>query len=724
VASRLAVLVASAYSAENVERLNMLDLASAQERITALLTQIAQYDHQYYVLDAPSISDNEYDGLYRQLVELEIQFPKLVAPGSPTQRVSGSASDVFKSVPHRQAMLSLSNVFSADELIAFDKRIRDELDVEAVEYAVEPKFDGLAITLTYENGVFVQGATRGDGYTGENVTHNLRTIRAIPTELAVEEPPALLEVRGEVLMFKRDFALLNKAQEKAEAKLFANPRNAAAGSLRQLNPEITATRPLSFFAYGLGEAQGIPELKSHTEAMDYLEELRFPVCDLRASVKGSQAAQAYYHNIGEKRAKLAFDIDGVVYKVNIFSQQNELGFVSRAPRWAIAHKFPAEEATTMVDDITVQVGRTGAITPVARLAPVFVGGVTVTNATLHNEDEILRKDIRIGDTVIVRRAGDVIPEVASVLLEKRPVDARTFAMPASCPECGSYIERPEGEAVARCIGGLYCPAQRKQAITHFASRRGMDIEGLGDKLVSQLVDADLLKAVSDMYSLTVGQLADLERMAQKSAQNVVDAITKSKETTLARFIYALGIRNVGEATAKDLTNYFGGLDKLLSASVEDLLAVNDVGPIVAESILRFLAEPHNKQTIQSMRMMGVAWQEHDGKQQANGILQGKTLVLTGTLPTMSRDDAKEVIEAAGGKVSSSISKKTHYLVAGAEAGSKLEKAISLDVTVLNEKGLQALLRGAATNTALDKPETTETEAKASEVTDNQQKDLF
>ncbi|MEO1947416.1 MAG: NAD-dependent DNA ligase LigA, partial [Methylophilaceae bacterium] len=655
---------------------------------------------------------------------LETQFPELVAPGSPTQRVSGSASDVFKSVPHRQAMLSLNNVFATDELIAFDKRIRDELDVEAVEYAVEPKFDGLAITLTYENGVFVQGATRGDGYTGENVTHNLRTIRAIPTELAVENPPALLEVRGEVLMFKRDFALLNKAQEKVEAKLFANPRNAAAGSLRQLNPEITATRPLSFFAYGLGEAQGIPELKSHTEAMDYLEQLRFPVCNLRASVKGSQAVQAYYDNIGEKRANLAFDIDGVVYKVNVFSQQNELGFVSRAPRWAIAHKFPAEEATTMVNDITVQVGRTGAITPVARLTPVFVGGVTVTNATLHNEDEILRKDIRIGDTVIVRRAGDVIPEVASVLLEKRPADARAFAMPASCPECGSHIERPEDEAVARCIGGLCCPAQRKQAITHFASRRGMDIEGLGDKLVSQLVDADLLKAVSDMYSLTVEQLADLERMAQKSAQNVVDAITKSKETTLARFIYALGIRNVGEATAKDLTNHFGSLDKLLSASVEDLLAVNDVGPIVAESILKFLAEPHNKQTIQSMRTMGVIWEEHDGKQKANGILQGKTLVLTGTLPTMSRDDAKEAIEAAGGKVSGSISKKTHYLVAGAEAGSKLEKAISLDVTVLNEEGLQAILRDAATNPVLDKPETTETEAKVSEVTDKQQKDLF
>lgn len=716
-ALRLAVLAVCVYST------SMLDLATAQEQVTQLLTKIAQYDYEYYVLDTPSINDNEYDGLYRQLVELETQFPELVAPDSPTQRVSGSASDVFKSVTHRQAMLSLNNVFAIDELTAFDKRIRDGLGVESVEYAVEPKFDGLAITLTYENGMFVQGATRGDGYTGENVTHNLRTIRAIPAKLAIANPPALLEVRGEVLMFKEDFARLNKTQEKAGAKLFANPRNAAAGSLRQLDPEITATRPLSFFAYGLGEAQGVPDLKSHTEAMDYLEQLRFPVCDLRATVSGSQAVQAYYDDIGEKRANLAFDIDGVVYKVNAFSQQNELGFVSRAPRWAIAHKFPAEEATTVVDDITVQVGRTGAITPVARLKPVFVGGVTVTNATLHNEDEMLRKDIRIGDTVIVRRAGDVIPEVASVVLEKRPADARIFSMPTRCPECDSHIERPEDEAVARCTGGLYCPAQRKQAITHFASRRAMDIEGLGDKLVSQLVEADLLKAVSDMYSLTVEQLSDLERMAQKSAQNVVDAISKSKQTTLARFIYALGIRNVGEATAKDLANHFGSLDKLLHANVEDLINVNDVGPIVAESILQFLAEPHNTQTIQAMRTMGVVWEEHDGQQQANGVLQGKTLVLTGTLPTMSRDDAKALIEAAGGKVSGSVSKKTHYVVAGAEAGSKLEKAIGLGVTVLDEAGLQALLKEVATNMTLAASESTAVEIE-SEVIDNQQKDLF
>jgi len=442
----------------------MLTLAAAREQITELRTKILQYDAEYYDLDSPSISDNEYDGLYRQLVDLENQFPELISPESPTQRVSGRASEVFSSVTHKQAMLSLNNVFEFDELRAFDKRIRDGLAVDAVEYAVEPKFDGLAITLTYENGVFVQGATRGDGYTGENVTHNLRTIKTIPDKLQMDNPPALLEVRGEVLMFKHDFQQLNAEQERLGAKLFANPRNAAAGSLRQLDSVITATRPLSFFAYGLGAANGIPELKSHSEAMDYLNNLGLPVCDLRATVTGFDAVHAYYEKIGQQRAGLAFDIDGVVYKVNNFAQQASLGFVSRAPRWAIAHKFPAEEATTVVEDITVQVGRTGAITPVARLKPVFVGGVTVTNATLHNEDEMRRKDIHIGDTVIVRRAGDVIPEVVSVVMEKREPDTKLFNMPATCPECDSHIERPEDEAVARCTGGLYCPAQRKQAI--------------------------------------------------------------------------------------------------------------------------------------------------------------------------------------------------------------------------------------------------------------------
>lgn len=702
----------------------MLTIDEARKQVIALRNEIAQYDYEYYVLDTPSVSDNTYDGLYRQLVDLETQFPSLVTTDSPTQRVSGSASDMFNSVTHRQAMLSLNNVFSDQELAAFDKRVCDGLNLEAVEYAVEPKFDGLAITLTYENGKLVQGATRGDGYTGENVTHNLRTIRAIPTSLVIESPPALLEVRGEVLMFKRDFERLNAAQANIGGKLFANPRNAAAGSLRQLDASITATRPLRFFAYGLGVAEGIPPLKSHAEAMDYLEKLRFPVSSLRSVVHGYDGLLDYYRGIGEKRASLAFDIDGVVYKVNSFVQQETLGFVSRAPRWAIAHKFPAEEAITVVEDITVQVGRTGAITPVARLKPVFVGGVTVTNATLHNEDEVRRKDIQIGDTVVVRRAGDVIPEVVSVLLDQRPTNTKQFVMPKTCPECDSHIERPEDEAVARCTGGLYCPAQRKQAITHFASRRAMDIEGLGEKLVDQLVEADIVHSVADIYRLSVDVLADLERMAQKSAQNVVDAINKSKTTTLARFIYALGIRNVGEATAKDLANHFGRLERLTKASVDDLLSVHDVGPIVAESITQFFSEPHNMQTIDAMLSLGVSWPEHDGKQEADGVLKGKTFVLTGTLPTMSRDEAKALIEEAGGKVSGSVSKKTDYVVAGAEAGSKLEKASNLGIQILDESQLIAIL---SAESASEKSPATNNDLKESDMInemDNQQKDLF
>lgn len=668
-----------------------MSIDAAREKIAALLRELAQHDHAYYVLDDPIVSDGEYDGLYRQLVALETQFPALVSPSSPTQRVSGTPSDAFENVAHKQAMLSLNNVFVTEELQAFDTRITEGLDTNEVVYAVEPKFDGLAITLTYENGIFVQGATRGDGYTGENVTHNIRTMRCIPTKLPIDHPPALVEVRGEILMFKKDFEQLNANQQEAGDKLFANPRNAAAGSLRQLDPKITATRPLSFFAYGLGASEGVPTLSSHTEAMHYLEQLNFPVCDLRQTVTGLAGLIAYYKQIGEQRPDLAFDIDGVVYKVDEFAQQNTLGFVSRAPRWAIAHKFPAEEATTTVEDITVQVGRTGAITPVARLHPVFVGGVTVTNATLHNEDEMRRKDIRIGDTVIVRRAGDVIPEVVSVIQEKRPNNVQTFQMPTHCPECDSHIERPQDEAVARCTGGLFCPAQRKQAISHFASRRAMDIEGFGEKLIDQLVEANMLQSVADVYRLTAPQLADLERMAEKSAQNVVDAITNSKNTTLARFIYALGIRNVGEVTAKDLSNHFGRLEKLKNANVDELLSVNDVGPIVAESILQFLSEPHNTDAINAMVALGVNWEEHDGLQKQSGALAGKTLVLTGTLPSMSRDEAQLKIETAGGKVSSSVSKKTDYVVAGTEAGSKLEKASRLGIRILDEEALLTLL---------------------------------
>ena len=690
----------------------MLDLATAQKQVAELAAEIARHDYQYYVLDAPSISDSEYDGLYRQLVDLEQQFPELITIDSPTQRVGGSASSAFESVTHRQAMLSLNNAFADDELTAFDKRIRDALGVETVTYAVEPKFDGLAITLSYENGMFVQGATRGDGYTGENATHNLRTIRAIPTKLDTPNPPQLLEVRGEVLMLKRDFEQLNMNQEKAGAKIFANPRNAAAGSLRQLDPQITATRPLHFFAYGLGEAIGVPKLGSHAEAMQYLADFRFPVSDLRVVKQGAQGLRDYYQAIGAKRPNLPFDIDGVVYKVNNFAQQNELGFVSRAPRWAIAHKYPAEEAKTVVEDINVQVGRTGAITPVARLKAVFVGGVTVTNATLHNEDELRRKDIRIGDTVIVRRAGDVIPEVVSVVLENRPQDARLFTMPITCPECDSHIERPADEAVARCTGGLICPAQRKQAITHFASRRAMDIEGMGEKLADQLVGAGLVKSLDDIYKLDVATLAGLERMAQKSAQNVIDALNNSKQTTLARFIYGLGIRNVGEATAKDLAAHFGGLQALLDAPLEALLQVNDVGPIVAESILQFFGEPHNRQVIASMGQLGVQWPEMACKQAASGVLLGKTLVLTGTLPNISRDTAQALIEAAGGKVSGSVSKKTHYVVAGSDAGSKLEKAQELGVPVINEADLLALIDNAATYENTSKVATNSTQGES------------
>lgn len=670
---------------------NSKDDHYAHLRVEQLHQLLAQYDYEYYVLDAPSVPDSEYDRLYRELVGLEQQFPQLVSQQSPTQRVSGAANQAFASVTHRQAMLSLNNVFSDDELAAFDKRVHEGLGQEQVAYAVEPKFDGLAITLTYEHGNFVQGATRGDGFTGEDVTHNLRTIKTIPMQLHTVHPPALLEVRGEVLMFKQDFVALNQKQEAAGEKIFANPRNAAAGSLRQLDANISAQRPLRFFAYGLGVTEGAPSFNNHQHAMDYLQSLHLPVCHLREVVRGMRGLLGFYEKILHMRESLAFDIDGVVYKVNDFSAQQELGFVSRAPRWAVAHKFPAQEALTIVEDITVQVGRTGAITPVARLKPVFVGGVTVTNATLHNLDELNRKDIQIGDTVIVRRAGDVIPEVVNVVLERRPSDTRKFVMPTSCPECDSHIIKPEDEAVARCTGGLYCPAQRKQAITHFASRRAMDIEGLGEKLVDQLVEASLVHTLADIYQLTLLQLSNLERMAEKSAQNILDALEASKNTTLARFIYALGIRNVGEATAKDLAKHFGNLPALMQADIEKLLEVNDVGPIVAQSVVDFFGELHNQIVISALLAAGIHWPESAGQAKNNGHLVGKTFVLTGILPSLSRDAAKAMIEEAGGKVSGSVSKKTDYVIAGSEAGSKLDKAQSLGVMVLDEAGLMELL---------------------------------
>lgn len=670
---------------------------NVEQRINQLRALIRQHDYQYYALDAPSISDNEYDGLFRELQALEAANPHLIQVDSPTQRVGGTPLKSFSSITHRVPMLSLNNAFSEEELAAFDRRVREGLGVNEVEYAVEPKFDGLAITLTYEHGVFVQGATRGDGYTGEDVTQNLKTIRSIPQRLHAENPPKLLEVRGEVLMFKADFEALNLDQATRGEKLFANPRNAAAGSLRQLDSNITATRPLSFFAYGLGAAEGAPALETHGACMNYLEGLHLPVSKERAVVRGASGLFTYYQAIGEKRAGLPFDIDGVVYKVNSLAQQDELGFVSRAPRWAIAHKFPAEEALTVIEAIDVQVGRTGAITPVARLKPVFVGGVTVTNATLHNEDEMRRKDVQIGDTVSVRRAGDVIPEVVSVVLDKRPVNAKPFIMPSICPVCGSHIKRQADEAVARCTGGIFCSAQRKQALLHFASRKAMDIEGLGDKLVDQLVDGSLVNTLADIYRLNLQTLAQLDRMAEKSAQNILDALNESKKTTLARFIYALGIRNVGEATAKDLARHFGSLAKIESADLEALQQVPDIGPIVAESILNFFAEPHNVETIANLTKSveeggaGIHWDEHEGQAATQGVFLGRTLVLTGALPNLTRDEAKALIEAAGGKVSGSVSKKTDYVVAGAEAGSKLDKAQELGVLVIDEAALLRLL---------------------------------
>lgn len=667
----------------------------AQQQLQALREQILTLDYEYYVLDAPSVPDSEYDRLFRQLQQLESDHPELITPDSPTQRVGGTALKAFDSVTHRQAMLSLNNAFEDEELLAFDKRARETLGVDSIEYAVEPKFDGLAITLTYEHGILTQGATRGDGYSGENVTSNLCTIKSIRRKLPLQTPPALLEVRGEVLMLKRDFDKLNQEQEAKGEKRFVNPRNAAAGSLRQLDPNITATRPLTFFAYGLGVTEGVPAFTSHSAAMDYLDSLKLPVSRQRAVVKGLEGLRDYYVRIGNERNDLPFDIDGVVYKVNNLNQQRELGFVSRAPRWAIAHKFPAQEALTEVLAIDVQVGRTGAITPVARLKPVFVGGVTVTNATLHNQDEIDRKDVRVGDTVSVRRAGDVIPEVVGVLLERRPAETQPYQLLESikhaCPVCGSHAVRLEDEAAVRCTGGLFCSAQRKEAILHFASRRAMDVEGLGDKLVEQLVDSQLVKTLAELYSLTLEQLSGLERMAEKSAQNLLQALQASKHTTLARFIYALGIRNVGEATAKDLARYFGGLAALQAATVEELQQVPDVGPIVADSIVAFFAEAHNREVITALQAAGIEWDEGTGKQNQQGKLTGLSFVLTGTLPNLTREDAKELIEQAGGKVSGSVSKKTSHVVAGSEAGSKLEKAQALGVSILDEAGLRQLL---------------------------------
>ncbi|OQS40153.1 NAD-dependent DNA ligase LigA [Chromobacterium haemolyticum] len=799
-----------------------------QQRVAELHQLLNRYGHEYYVLDAPTVPDAEYDRLFRELQQLEQEHPELASADSPTRRVGGAPLDEFQQVTHSVPMLSLSNAFSDmqlsereqrhEELLQFDERVRKGLDAAEVEYATEPKFDGLAISLLYRDGVLVQAATRGDGVTGENVTENIRTVRAIPLRLpAGAAVPSLLEVRGEVLMLKQDFDKLNAEQAARGDKTFANPRNAAAGSLRQLDSRITAQRRLSFFAYSIAQVEGADWPASHSAEMAWLRELGFPVVaeDLRPVVRGVDGLIAYYEQVRQRRPGLPFDIDGVVYKVNQRALQDELGFVSRAPRWAIAHKFPAEEALTQVEAIEEQVGRTGAITPVARLKPVFVGGVTVTNATLHNEDEARRKDVRVGDTVIVRRAGDVIPEVVSVVLERRPMQPAdggdlfsagetpqypAYRLPAVCPVCGSHVVREEGEAVARCSGGLSCRAQRSQAIQHFAGRRMMDIDGLGERYIDKLVEYDYVRGVADLYRLTLEDLLEMKRradedegvtpetvkagkVASKWAENLIEAIAASRRPPLARLLFALGIRHVGESTAKTLADWLGTMGLIRRSPAALFAALPDIGGVVAESLADFFAEANNEAALDALlshvapadehapsprlaerlqpavllarldiprltevrsqqlaaQIDGLAalaererralldlelpaevinaladWLDLPGKRDSlralaalvdeilealpaqaasAGVLEGKTLVLTGTLPTMSRDQAKELIEAAGGKVSGSVSKKTHYVVAGAEAGSKLAKAEELGVAILDEAGLQALLAG-------------------------------
>ena len=672
-------------------------------RVAELKRLLDEHGHRYYVLDEPLISDTEYDALYRELVALETAYPELATADSATRRIGGKPLDRFAQVTHRVPMLSLGNAFSDEDVINFDRRCREGLGLDAegveLEYACEPKFDGLAISLSYENGVFMQGATRGDGAVGEDVTENLKTIRSIPLMLAPDSMsgtvPARLEVRGEVVMLKKDFARLNERQAAKGEKLFVNPRNAAAGSLRQLDPKLTAERPLTFFAYGIGTVEGAVLPLTHAALMDWLQALRLPVTRERRVVRGVDGLLAFYRQIGRRRAELPFEIDGVVYKVNRADQQEALGWVSRAPRFATAHKFPAEEATTVLLGIDVQVGRTGAITPVARLQPVFVGGTTVSNATLHNEDEIRAKDLWCRDRVFVRRAGDVIPEVARVAEPGPREETDYFVMPTYCPVCQSAIEKLEGEAIARCSGGLFCPAQRKQALLHFAQRKAMDVEGLGDKLVEQIVDAQLVRTPADLYRLGLTALAGLERMAEKSASNLLTAIEKSKHTTLAKFLFALGIRHVGETTAKDLAKHFGRLDAIMNAGAEELLQVNDVGPVVAQSLVNFFAESHNREVVEQLHACGIVWPERESAVTiaalAQGVFAGKTVVLTGMLSALTRDEAKERLEAAGAKVAGSVSKKTDFLIAGAEAGSKLDKARELGVPVMDEAQLLAAL---------------------------------
>ncbi|MBR7798487.1 NAD-dependent DNA ligase LigA [Undibacterium fentianense] len=670
-----------------------LDLNAPEILAQRLRTELTEHAYRYYTLDLPTIPDAEYDRLFLRLQNLEEQYPELKTLDSPTQRVGAAILPEFLQVQHAIPMLSLNNGFEDDDIVAFDRRVREGLgrQSEEIEYAIDLKFDGLAINLRYVNGVFTQAATRGDGYTGEDVTENIRTIKTLPLRLRTENPPAVLDVRGEVLMFKKDFEKLNQRQRDLGAKEFANPRNAAAGSLRQLDSRITAQRHLRFFAYGIGNLEGAALPHSHRELLDWYKEMGLPVCDDKAVVQGASCLLDFYRRIQTKRSQLPYEIDGVVYKVNQFDLQESLGFVSRAPRFAIAHKFPAEEALTTVLDIEVQVGRTGAITPVARLAPVFVGGVTVTNATLHNEEEIQRKDIRIGDTVIVRRAGDVIPEVVASVFEKRPEGALRFVLPKQCPICTSVIVKLEDEAIARCSGGwIKCAAQRKGGLFHFASRKALNIEGLGEQLIDQLVDKNVVTTAADFYKLGLTSLAELDRMAEKSAQNVLDALETSKFTSLPRFIYGLGIRHVGEATSKDLAYFFADIELLMQATEEQLLQVNDVGPVVARSIVQYFSDPINVELVRQLVASGIHWPSIEKEDLSSAVFANKTLVLTGTLPNLSRDQAAALIEKNGGKVAGSVSKKTSFVVAGDDAGSKLLKARELGITILSEAELLSM----------------------------------
>lgn len=687
--------------------------SNAVRRAAELRELLHHHAHRYYVLDDPQITDADYDQLFRELQALEEAHPELRTADSPTQRVLGQVLDGFQPVRHAVPMLSIRTEtdIEASGALAFDERVRRQLGCQEgdapVDYAAELKFDGLAVSLRYEHGVLVQAATRGDGETGEDVTQNIRTIGQIPLRLnpqAFDTLPQVLEVRGEVYMRRDDFDALNERQRERGDKTFVNPRNAAAGAIRQLDPTIAAQRPLSFYAYGLGQVDGWDVPATHQALLDALLRAGFPVCEHRTVATGAQALVAFHQHIGQLRDSLPFDIDGVVYKVNRRDLQEQLGFVTREPRWAVAHKFPAQEQTTVVEAIDIQVGRTGKLTPVARLKPVFVGGVTVTNATLHNVFELRRKRVRVGDEVIVRRAGDVIPEVVgrawsgsvAALHQPRVPYVRNFRMPYQCPVCSSPVQRERGEMDHRCTGGLYCAAQRKQALLHFAQRRAMDIEGLGEKLVDQLVDGGIVKTLPDLYRLSLEQLSSLDRMAVKSAQNLLDALHRSRQTTLPRFLFGLGIRHVGETTAKDLARHFGQIDALMQATPEQLLQVRDVGPVVAQSIHQFFAQPHHVEVIQALRdpaVGGMSWPDIEPQAGASLPLAGMTFVLTGTLPTLGREDAKALIEAAGGKVAGSVSKKTRYVVAGAEAGSKLDKAQELGIEVLDEEGLRALLLG-------------------------------